>query len=57
VANADAIAVLQDGVVAEIGTHNELLALPNGLYASLWAKHTREQSSEETTVTEVVPAS
>jgi ATP-binding cassette subfamily B protein len=57
VANADAIAVLQDGVVAEIGTHNELLALPNGLYASLWAKHTREESSEETTVTEVVPAS
>ena len=33
--NADKIAVLKDGVVAEQGTHDELLANPEGLYFNL----------------------
>ena len=41
VQNAAAIAVLKEGVVAEVGTHVELLA-KGGLYADLWAKHARE---------------
>jgi ABC-type multidrug transport system fused ATPase/permease subunit len=35
--NADNIVVLKDGVVAEQGTHDELLAMTNGLYAEMWA--------------------
>ena len=46
VQNAAAIAVLKDGVVAEVGTHAELLA-KGGLYADLWAKHAREGDGNE----------
>ncbi len=35
--NADKIAVIDQGRVAELGTHDALLA-KNGLYASLWNK-------------------
>ncbi|CDJ27575.1 ABC transporter, putative [Eimeria mitis] len=38
VAGADTIAVLDRGRVAEIGTHQQLLQKPNGLYASMWAR-------------------
>ena len=38
VAGADTIAVLDRGKVAEIGTHQQLLQKPNGLYASMWAR-------------------
>lgn len=41
--NADKIVVLQNGAVAETGTHDELLAL-GGLYASLY--NTRESKKE-----------
>ncbi|MCO1574877.1 ABC transporter ATP-binding protein/permease [Crossiella sp. SN42] len=40
VAEADQIAVLADGRVAELGTHLELLAR-QGLYARMWAAHER----------------
>jgi ABC transporter fused permease/ATP-binding protein len=33
--NADKIVVLEHGVIKETGTHNELLAIPDGLYRSL----------------------
>ncbi|SDY09519.1 ABCB family ABC transporter ATP-binding protein/permease [Citreimonas salinaria] len=44
IADADRIVVLQDGEVAEQGTHADLLAR-GGRYASLWA---RQQAGEET---------
>ncbi|KAJ3243519.1 hypothetical protein HDU78_000400 [Chytriomyces hyalinus] len=33
--NSDVIAVVKDGKIAEIGTHNELLGIKDGVYASL----------------------
>lgn len=38
VVNADQIVVLQDGVLAETGTHKQLLAR-NRVYAKLWSHH------------------
>jgi len=37
VRRADAIIVLERGVVREVGRHDELLARPNGLYARLYS--------------------
>lgn len=34
--NADRIIVLEQGGVAEQGTHDELIQIPNGIYADLW---------------------
>ena len=36
VRNADKIVVINNGKIAEIGTHDELIALPNSIYASLY---------------------
>ncbi|RHZ42962.1 hypothetical protein DYB26_015517, partial [Aphanomyces astaci] len=35
VRNADVIAVVDGGLVAEQGSHDELIAIPNGIYANL----------------------
>ncbi|MCB9073195.1 MAG: ABC transporter ATP-binding protein/permease [Bdellovibrionaceae bacterium] len=43
VVNANEIIVLQDGQVAERGTHSQLLK-KRGLYASMWFKQQEEQS-------------
>jgi ATP-binding cassette subfamily B protein len=42
--NADRICVLEGGRVAEIGTHEELVAL-NGVYAALWRVQTGTEAS------------
>ena len=36
IADADVIIVLKDGVVAEQGRHEELLAREDGVYARMW---------------------
>ena len=46
VVGADRIAVLEDGRVAEIGTHQELLER-GGLYADLWYRQQAERVLEE----------
>ena len=40
--NADSIIVMDNGSVAEIGTHEELVAL-RGIYANLWKVQTGER--------------
>ncbi|KAI3935537.1 hypothetical protein MKW92_025166 [Papaver armeniacum] len=42
--NADVIAVVKDGVIAEKGKHEKLMNIENGLYASLVALHTSVSS-------------
>jgi ATP-binding cassette subfamily B protein len=46
IVNADQIIVLDDGRVAERGTHDELLDL-GGLYADLWQRQAAERLAEE----------
>jgi len=47
IVNADQIIVLDEGRVAERGTHDELLEA-SGLYADLWYRQAAEQMLEET---------
>jgi ABC-type transport system involved in Fe-S cluster assembly fused permease/ATPase subunit len=48
VRNADKIIVLKDGLVAEEGTHEELLAMEGGQYRNMWEMqlHSTANSSE-----------
>ncbi|HEX6073004.1 MAG TPA: ABC transporter ATP-binding protein/permease [Sphingomicrobium sp.] len=47
IVNADQIIVLDEGRVAELGTHDELLG-KGGLYADLWYRQAAERLAEET---------
>ena len=44
VKRADRIVVIEDGVVAEEGSHEELLRAENGLYRGFWRLQTREEN-------------
>ena len=43
--NADVIAVVKNGVIAEQGKHDTLMNIKNGVYASLVSLHTSASSS------------
>jgi ABC-type multidrug transport system fused ATPase/permease subunit len=45
IAKADQIIVLKAGQVVEQGTHDELLRLPAGEYARMWAMQTKASSN------------
>jgi len=44
ISHADIIIVLREGEVVERGSHDELLAKPDGIYAAMW----KEQSTSYT---------
>ena len=46
IADADCILVLEDGVVTERGTHDELLAR-DGKYAAMWARQSADEEAAE----------
>ena len=46
IADADCILVLEDGVVTERGTHEDLLAL-DGKYAAMWARQSADEAAAE----------
>ena len=46
VVDANKIVVLEDGLIAEQGTHDELLAL-SGRYASMWHRQQRDEETAE----------
>jgi len=47
--HADKIIVIRDGVLAEEGTHDELVALKEGEYADLWAIQSGSLAGQEAT--------
>lgn len=51
--NADNILVLKDGVVAEEGTHDELLQ-SNGVYADMWNMQLRSSTGSQASLSEMV---
>mmetsp|Transcript_6670 Transcript_6670/g.10074 ORF Transcript_6670/g.10074 Transcript_6670/m.10074 type:complete len:126 (+) Transcript_6670:2132-2509(+) len=44
--NADQIVVMDEGAIVEKGTHEDLLQISNGLYASLWQRQFKSDSPE-----------
>ena len=48
--NADNILVLKDGIIAEEGNHDMLLA-KNGLYAEMWNMQLHSNASSESSLT------
>ncbi|KAJ6558561.1 mitochondrial half-size ABC transporter [Mycena vulgaris] len=50
IASADLILVLKDGQIVEQGTHTELLAIDNGVFASMWADQISTSGSLSTPV-------
>ena len=43
--NADRIAVINDGELVELGSHDELMMIPNGHYKSLYEMQFKKQEN------------
>ncbi|GAA5927985.1 hypothetical protein JCM3775_002782 [Rhodotorula graminis] len=56
IVDSDKIVVLKDGLVAEQGSHTELLAIPDGVYAELWAKQIEGQDGSSTVPPSALPS-
>ena len=54
--HADAIAVLKDGQVSEIGTHSELLADSNSYYSQMWQQQDELEAKKENAAKEMSEA-
>lgn len=52
IVHANEIIVLKDGVIAENGTHDELLARDNGIYAGMWHQQLSDQEQEKGDLTD-----
>lgn len=50
--NADRIAVINEGELVELGTHDELMQIENGEYKHLYEMQFKQQEQNETEVTE-----
>ena len=48
--HSHSIAVLKDGSIAEIGSHSDLLARPEGLYACMWQAQQQEREASDGSV-------
>jgi ATP-binding cassette subfamily B (MDR/TAP) protein 6 len=48
VVDSDKIIVVNHGEIAEEGTHDQLLRIPNGLYAQMWTKQSQAGNSNAT---------
>ncbi|UJR30014.1 hypothetical protein I4U23_017559 [Adineta vaga] len=57
ISHADVIIVLKEGEVMERGSHDELLAKPDGLYAHMWDEQSKSYSSPDkpTTISDEIP--
>ena len=45
--NADRIAVVNEGELAELGTHEDLMNLPNGIYKKLYEMQFKSQEEAQ----------
>lgn len=43
--HADEILVLNDGEIVERGKHEDLISIPNGVYAKMWRVQLQKQAS------------
>lgn len=47
ISHADVIIVLREGEIVERGSHDELLARPDGLYAAMWKEQSTSYSDPD----------
>ncbi len=51
ISHADVIIVLREGEIAERGSHDELLAKPDGIYAAMWQEQSTSYQDADKPIT------